>query len=173
MNKYLLKFFMKIGRNLFKNEITRPLSYALADFYIGRTLGENGIFEFQGFKVKKGRTTRIAILEGTSEPFTIFLMKNKVKPAMNVIDIGANIGLFTLILAKLVGKSGHVYSFEPDPQLFQILNENVKLNQLENVSTFQLAVSNKIGKAKFSQNFSQDGDGRLESNSMLKNIING
>ena len=44
------------------------------------------------------------------------------------MDLGANIGYYTLILAQLVGKSGHVYAFEPDPLNFEILSKNVKEN---------------------------------------------
>ncbi len=171
MNKYLLKFFVKLGRKLYGNGIAHSLAPKIADFYINNFLNKNKIFEFQGFKIKKGRTTRVAILEGTTDPSIENLMKNKIKPGMNVIDIGANIGLMTHMASKLVGSTGHVYSFEPDPELFQILNENIKLNQLENVTAFQIAVSNTCGKAVFSQNYEADGDGRLESKSMLKNTI--
>lgn len=47
-----------MGRNLFNNEITRPLAYTLADFYIEKSLGKNGIFEFQGFKIKKRKDNK-------------------------------------------------------------------------------------------------------------------
>lgn len=171
MNKHLLKFCIKIGRKISDNKITQPLAPIIANFYLNNFVDKNKIFEFQGFKIKRGRTTIAAILEGTTDMNIVNLMENKIKLGMNVVDLGSNLGLLTLKMSKLVGPTGHVYSFEPDPQLFQILNENIKLNQLENVSTFQFAVSNKSGKAVFSQNFKADGDGRLESKSMLKNTI--
>jgi FkbM family methyltransferase len=75
------------------------------------------------------------------------------------IDIGANIGLFTLLAAKQVGKEGRVYAFEPTPTTYERLLTNVRLNQFENVSTYQCAVSDKSGQAAMT--LSLDGfDGR-------------
>ena len=56
------------------------------------------------------------------------------------IDIGANCGVVTIILAKQNPLS-KIYSFEPDRQLFEILNNNVSINNLTNVVTFNKAVT--------------------------------
>ncbi len=61
------------------------------------------------------------------------------------VDIGANVGLFTLIAAHRVGKSGHVYAFEPCEKAYQRLLANVQLNRLTNTSCYQLALSDKKG----------------------------
>jgi FkbM family methyltransferase len=58
------------------------------------------------------------------------------------IDIGANCGVATIILAKQNPQS-FVYSFEPDRRVFELLKENVKINELSNVKIFNLAVSKK------------------------------
>jgi FkbM family methyltransferase len=50
-----------------------------------------------------------------------------------VYDIGADIGFFTIIAARLVGRTGQVYAFEPDPDRAALLRRNVQLNQLGNV----------------------------------------
>jgi len=71
---------------------------------------------------------------------------------MNVFDLGANFGWFTLVLSKTVGSSGRVYSFEADPSLVNILKENVKLNNFSNISILSFAVSNKNCVSKFSLN---------------------
>lgn len=162
------KFMMKLGGDLFKKSYTM---HKLADFVVKKTMDSDDIFEIQGFKMKKGRTTRLLILTGEHEPATTDLINKQVKHGMSVFDLGANIGWFTLILSRLVGNSGHVYSFEPDPNLFKILKENIELNKLNNVSVFQLAISNHTGFGKFSLNEIQDGDNRLESNSMSMNSI--
>ncbi|MBP9841515.1 MAG: FkbM family methyltransferase [Simkaniaceae bacterium] len=64
----------------------------------------------------------------------------------NVIDIGANLGLHSLLLAKI---GFQVTAYEPDPYHFQILQENMALNHVKTVTAYQAAVSNQSGKAQF------------------------
>ncbi|MEO6220331.1 MAG: FkbM family methyltransferase [Ginsengibacter sp.] len=66
------------------------------------------------------------------EPAQLLLF-NYVKAGMNVIDIGANIGATTLNLAKTVGSTGKVFSFEPGPYNCQKASENISLNKLSNI----------------------------------------
>jgi len=80
--------------------------------------------------------------------FEIECLKQLIKEGDTVVDLGANIGYYTLILAQLVGKSGHVYAFEPDPLNFEILSKNVKENKHDNVTLVQKAISDKNGKVK-------------------------
>ena len=80
--------------------------------------------------------------------FEIECLKQIIKNGDIVVDLGANIGYYTLILARLVGKSGHVYAFEPDPSNFEILSKNVKENKHDNVTLVQKAVSDKNSKIK-------------------------
>jgi len=61
-----------------------------------------------------------------------------------VIDIGAHIGCFAVRAAK-IAKKGKVYCFEPEPQNFNILKKNVKINKLSNVFYFRKAVSGSQG----------------------------
>jgi FkbM family methyltransferase len=64
-----------------------------------------------------------------------------VKPGDSVIDIGANIGIYTKILSEQVGPDGHVYSIEPFPSTFEILCYNVRKLRLDNVEPINVAVS--------------------------------
>jgi hypothetical protein len=57
---------------------------------------------------------------------TTAIIKHFVKPSMKCIDIGANIGYFSAILNKLVGKSGKVYSFECDDEIIEELKVNLQ-----------------------------------------------
>ena len=61
------------------------------------------------------------------------------------LDIGAHQGYYTTKLAKEAGKEGLVFAFEPEPVNFQILCENIELNNLKNVIPIKKAVSNYIG----------------------------
>jgi len=65
-----------------------------------------------------------------------------------VYDIGANIGFYTVILGKAVGKKGRLIAFEPNKQSYARLQENLNLNALNNVRLFCLALDNKNGGLK-------------------------
>jgi FkbM family methyltransferase len=64
-------------------------------------------------------------------------------------DIGANIGLYTLISSNCVGDSGSVYAFEPTPITFNRLSQNIKLNDLKNVEINNIGLSNISGLSDF------------------------
>lgn len=63
-----------------------------------------------------------------------------------VYDIGAHIGVHTIFMAKRVGKNGWVIAFEPEVHSFEILQENVSLNDLENVKPIQIALGDRLGE---------------------------
>lgn len=64
------------------------------------------------------------------------------------LDIGANIGWYSLLLHRLMPTSGTIYSFEPDPLNFQLLGENVHLNQADNIVSVNKALSNERDEMK-------------------------
>lgn len=67
-----------------------------------------------------------------------------------VIDVGANIGTYTLTAAAIVGDSGTVFSFEPHPVIFKYLQKNVALNSFKNVHLFNIAVGDAKGAVSIS-----------------------
>ena len=82
-----------------------------------------------------------------------------LRPGDLYLDVGANIGLFTLIASHCVGSTGKVYAFEPIASTFQCLLQNISLNRFNNISAHQLALSDAIGQAEMT--ISLDGfDGR-------------
>lgn len=87
-------------------------------------------------------------LSGSWENFATRIMANEVQKGNVVLDIGANIGYHTLILAEKVGRDGRVFAFEPDPWNFRLLNMNIEVNDYHNIIPVQRAVSNVTGKGK-------------------------
>jgi FkbM family methyltransferase len=73
------------------------------------------------------------------------MLKNLIKAGDDVVDIGANIGIYTLFLSNLVGNKGRVYAIEPIPVTFQILKNNIKKLRLDNVIPINIAVSDICG----------------------------
>lgn len=81
-------------------------------------------------------------------PGEVRLLERTLKPGMIFVDVGANIGYFTLIAAKLVGFTGKVYAFEPDEDNFNLLYQNIKLNNFSQVVAIKRGVSDRNGQAK-------------------------
>jgi len=77
------------------------------------------------------------------EPQTQRIFEQIVKPSMTVVDIGAHIGYYSLLAAKLSGANGKVYAFEPTPFLYSLLQKNIRANGLEKrAEAFPLALGN-------------------------------
>ena len=76
-------------------------------------------------------------LEG-EDPWLVDLMTRRIHPGDTVVDVGANIGYYTTLMSDLVGPTGKVIAFEPDPTNFALLEENTA--GLENVVLVQAAV---------------------------------
>ena len=88
--------------------------------------------------------SRRLILFGEHVPAITNFIKNEIKDGMVVVDVGANIGFYTLLASKRVG-DGKVYAFEPDPRCFDLLRENVQINNYENTQCIQEALAEKSG----------------------------
>jgi FkbM family methyltransferase len=79
------------------------------------------------------------------EPVETDLIKSILKPGMTVVDIGANIGYYSLLASKCVGEKGNVFCFEPAPSNFSFLKKNIETNNAKNIVAVQKAVSNQEG----------------------------
>jgi FkbM family methyltransferase len=77
------------------------------------------------------------------------IIKRLVRPGMIVFDIGANIGLYTAVIAKQLNNKGHVFSFEPYSSTCDYLKYNVSLNELNNVTVEGLALTDSDGQQDF------------------------
>lgn len=98
--------------------------YYTTDEYVGRSLELYGEFS-----------------DGEVE-----LFKHVIRDGNTVLDVGANIGYFSVLFASMVGRAGLVYAFEPQRQLYQMLCGNLAINLLHNVRPYCAAAAEKPGK---------------------------
>jgi FkbM family methyltransferase len=77
---------------------------------------------------------------GDVEPEVQVVLRKYLRPGMTVYDIGANIGFFSLLAARLVGSAGGITAFEADPEIAARLRENVARNQDAPISVEEKAV---------------------------------
>lgn len=92
-----------------------------------------------------------------------------LRPGDVFVDIGANIGLFTLIAAALAGPRGKVLAFEPTDKTFRRLVENVGLNNFSNVECLKMALSDSQGHLQLTQS----SDGYDAWNSLATPVLGG
>jgi FkbM family methyltransferase len=107
---------------------------------------------------------------GIFEPALLKLVYERLRPDMTFLDIGANIGLYSIVSSLKVGESGKVYAFEPQPNLANIIQQNATLNNLNNITINNCALSDKSGTMElYFPDPKNDGEatlGRLTSNSV-------
>ncbi len=68
------------------------------------------------------------LLDGYWEMWLTIFMCRRIQPGMVVVDVGANFGYYTLLLAGLVGPDGHAFAIEPNPAVAALLRQSVALN---------------------------------------------
>jgi FkbM family methyltransferase len=89
---------------------------------------------------------RVLALSGKWEPNVTAALPSALAPGDVFVDIGAHIGYYSILAARLVGPAGHVYAFEPSPGSYRLLCKNIELNRLGNVTAFELAVGASPGR---------------------------
>lgn len=88
-----------------------------------------------------GRT----VLGGSYEPEITATFRRILRPGMGAVDIGANIGWFTMLAAALVGPTGFVLAVEPNPRNVKLLEASRRLNAFGQVVVAQLAAGREVG----------------------------
>lgn len=101
-----------------------------------------------------------AIARAAPGPEALYF-KQVIKSGQTVLDVGANIGLFTLQFAQQVGPAGRVYAFEPGPLSFGLLQANVALNHYRNVVTEHAAVTSFSGETELLVCRTGESDNRI------------
>jgi FkbM family methyltransferase len=86
---------------------------------------------------------------GTSEPLLQQALVDMLSPGDVFYDLGANVGFFTLLAARLVGPQGAVVAFEPDPRNAKTLRANMARNGFSHVTVVEQGVSDTSGSLRF------------------------
>ena len=89
------------------------------------------------------------------------VLESRVRPGMHVADVGANQGIFTLLLSRLVGPAGHVTAFEPDSIMAAALRSNLQANDAANVTLVEAGADSQPGVATIFRSRLNAGDNRL------------
>lgn len=90
-----------------------------------------------------------------------WLCRKLARPGDTVMDIGANLGLVTLTLARCVGPSGRVHAFEPNPVLQSLLSESLLKNSISNVELHRSALGSANGETELTVPAGNAGQGSL------------
>ncbi len=145
MKNYFKIKYIKILYNKIKNKTI--LNY-LKKQYTQPTLKQTKINNYKiAVFLNDGIGRQIYGLKQYEKVHTDFL-KTIINKDWICLDIGANIGYYTLLLSKLA-RNGKIYSFEPNSTNFQLLNLNVYINDFQNVITNQIALSNENNYQNF------------------------
>jgi FkbM family methyltransferase len=91
--------------------------------------------------------SRILCTTGQYEPNTMLVLHDYLIPGGVFIDVGANVGAFSLVAARLVGPQGRVIAYEPSPREFGRLAMQIEMNQLAQVTLRQAGLAEQPGMA--------------------------
>jgi FkbM family methyltransferase len=103
----------------------------------------------KGFKMRVDWQLHRSYAYGSWEPEVVQSIQKHVMRGTRVLDIGAQSGFYSLLLSKLVGPDGSVFAFEPLPANLRLLEENIKMNNIQNVVIRREAVSDGSGEVSF------------------------
>jgi len=105
-----------------------------------------------GFKVRvrlPDHIQKVIWLTGRWEPVITELVRSTLAAGDTFVDVGANIGYYSLLAARIVGRTGHVYAIEASPTICALLRENVALNHATNVEIVNCMVADQEGEREF------------------------
>jgi FkbM family methyltransferase len=103
----------------------------------------------KGLWIELNPRTGRSYLLGEAEVTVQKALADELRPGMVFYDLGANIGLFSLLGARIVGRSGRVFSFEPDPETAMRLARNVERNAFQNIAVVRKGVWSASGEQRF------------------------
>lgn len=151
----LLKLLSSAGKSLRRSPLSRiaileRAHAALAMWLHGSNEAQVGPFRVQ-FDPRDRVISKRVTLYGEYQRREIELLCSVVRPGDHVLDIGANIGIFSLYLSRAVGSGGRVIAVEPDPDNLALLRANLEANQCRNVTVVPCALGAESGSAELFQ----------------------
>lgn len=106
-------------------------------------------FIFYGLRRQRNAEWAFEARRGDYEPAVTARLVELVRPGDTVFDVGAYLGPYTMLASRLVGDSGQVVAFEPDPATRKLLKRAVRANVLRNVIIEPFAMSDRVGELRF------------------------
>ena len=149
------------GTKLSRFAFLRSLWCRLVDFCRPRGMVLREIHGSSMYLDADDRGLGLAMLSGVFEPYETDLFARCIRDSMTVVDVGANIGYYSLLAARRVGNRGRVFAVEPNPVTRQILLQNVALNRYDNIIPINRCVSNRAGQARFHINRKSKGESSM------------
>ncbi len=159
------KFFLLIYKNAIKRLKGKglrkyPLMKGLKNYV--REQAKSDFAEVNGHKMYLGAKDSMKLsVNGVYEKLETDWVEKTIQKGDIILDVGANIGYYTLTFAKLVGNTGKVFSFEPELLNFNLLQKNIDINNYKNVVTENVALSNIVGTTKLYLSNIQSGMHRI------------
>jgi FkbM family methyltransferase len=141
---------MKLGRLKSADEFLR--SWLVANYETFRRFFPNRYFVFRcdGGKLSLNLKEHLGMFRRALRVYErekMDAVRKLATPGSVFVDVGGNIGDFSLLAASVVGKKGRVLCFEPEPGNFQAIQRNIKLNAYTNIELYQVALSDRDGEA--------------------------
>jgi len=100
----------------------------------------------RGLRLRYRPAMHLHAMAGLVEKDTCRALRDALRPGMSVVDVGANIGFLTMLMARAVGDGGQVVAFEPAPWPREMLVDHLAMNGFANTQVVPLAVSNEVGE---------------------------
>ena len=157
-----LRILAFLGRKLRRTPLARSVLLNKLHAALSLRLHSSREAQFGPFRVRLDPRDRFIAkklaLYGEYDKHEIALLCSHVKPGDHVMDVGANIGLYSLHLSRAVGNQGKVVAVEPDPDNLRLLQTNLEINGCNNVHIFPCAFGTETGSIDLYQVDSNRGN---------------
>ena len=161
MKQMLLGLFSAVSKLLRQTPLRRITWLGYIHNRIYGSLSGRHVFKLDDFEIELDSRDRTIAknleLYGQYEEYIANTLKSAAIPGTMVIDVGANVGLHAIPLAQKIGNRGQVIAFEPDPDNYRLLCNNIERNGLTNITTHRLGLSFEQGTALLYQSTANRG----------------